>query len=210
MSRAYVAPVLALVIAAIAFAAASWRNGGATTVPADVAVVIGSHRPSPMRDNGDPTPAAGPANPAAFRSDPASLDPDMTARMSGLANGFADVEKRFATLKSEPRDPIWAPASERLLNRQYATIPYIGGKGRLLDIYCATDNCVVIGDLPRNTGRREVGTAMSALQSIDLIEAMMAQGFKDNGTGFGPSASDNRQMFVTFYKRIAPKQIKLR
>lgn len=135
---------------------------------------------------------------------------DHVARLRGIMKAFPQQKAMFETLRSERRDPQWAPRSEAMLTALYGAMPYAGEAGRTLDIYCGSINCVAMGDLPAHNLHGEVNQAMAAMQSIDLTRSLMAKGYTPNGSAFGPSTTDNRQMFVTFYRRSAPVAIRTR
>jgi len=153
-----------------------------------------------------PTPATTPS--------PAPVDAshlpskDDLARLAGIIRTFSRHDAMLKKLQSEPRDPVWAPKSEALLTERYSAMPHIGGAGRVLSIHCGSTLCMVTGDLPNGSLPDASRQAMDALHSYDMVKELWALGYGGGGSAYGPSASDNRGMFVTFYERTVPRKLR--
>lgn len=106
-------------------------------------------------------------------------------------------------LTNEKRDNDWATRSEALLQTRYDRLKGIGSAGRKIDVVCGQSVCQVSGSIANMPGG-SMSDVMEALQSDTFMHEMAAMGYDHDSVSFGPGA-EGREMFVTYYKRSAPK-----
>lgn len=106
-------------------------------------------------------------------------------------------------LTNEKRDNEWATRSEALLQTSYSRLKGIGSAGRKIDVVCGLSVCQVSGSIANMPGG-STSDVMESVHSDTIIHEMAAKGYDYDSSSFGPGAG-GRQMFVTYYKRIAPK-----
>ncbi|QXT34268.1 hypothetical protein KV697_10505 [Sphingomonas sanguinis] len=113
------------------------------------------------------------------------------------------TESMRQRLAYERRKNDQAARSEAVLQTSYDRLKGIGSAGRKIDIICGLSVCQVSGSIASMPGG-SMSDVMEAVQSEALMRDMAAQGYELEGSTFGPGAA-GRPMFVTYYKRIAPK-----
>ncbi|MGU3315779.1 hypothetical protein ACLBWH_09540 [Sphingomonas sp. M6A6_1c] len=110
-------------------------------------------------------------------------------------------------LVTERRDDIWASKAEGNIHTAYDRLKAVGEAGRPVDIQCAATLCEVSGDLEDRPGGKG-SDAMASVQAFELIRAMAADGYDWQTTIIG-KGFDGRQMFVTYFNRASPRNLKI-
>jgi hypothetical protein len=111
-------------------------------------------------------------------------------------------------VRSQERDPSWAPAIEAALRNRYARIPHLG-PGGAPRVTCATLICEVAGyiDLPEpkmdEKATEAANEVMNALQIGTVHDDVVKFGLKSEGALFTASvAPPKRPVFFIYWSRV--------
>lgn len=125
-----------------------------------------------------------------------------------------DPAALHARVRSERRDPEWAPRVESAVRARLLQMPVIGKEGNALRVICATELCELAGtitwpdplpkegfeDLPQNQ-------AQHALQDVPLADDLAKLGLKSEAGLFtGGKGKPERSVFLLYYLRTDGKQ----
>jgi DNA-binding CsgD family transcriptional regulator len=74
-------------------------------------------------------------------------------KLAAAEGSRAILRSLYAKVRSERRDPQWAPQHERALRAIFTAIPHVGGKGTGFRVKCATTLCEVGGSIDSSFAR---------------------------------------------------------
>lgn len=108
------------------------------------------------------------------------------------------IPEMHRQVRSERRDPEWAPAMEMALKARYARVPHLIHGGNRLRVTCGNRTCEVASPLPKDLPRAQEAQLVQDLQSHVLNKDVRALGFTDKGnmSGFGEN-------FVAYWTRAS-------
>lgn len=108
------------------------------------------------------------------------------------------------TIRSEPRDVIWASEIEQKLQSGYANIPGLRVSDQPVRVSCATSICEVSGGFSKAGANFYVNRAMADIQTQTSSFADERLGFASGATvAFGVSQTDpNMINFTTYFRRV--------
>lgn len=119
-----------------------------------------------------------------------------------ITNGPSFLRSQYERLLTERRDEAWASQAESIIRKRFAELPEIGGANRIVDVECGATICQVNGILQDQSGSSQ-GEAMRAVQSVSLMQSMLANGYRPAGSTFG--LNDKGQFtFISYYDRAEP------
>lgn len=170
-----------------------------------VSVVSGSSsRPRPIRQ---PLPAQNLPVAALGKGDGVSerfaeLSQKSKPLMPLITNGPSFLRSQYERLLTERRDEAWASQAESIIHKRFVELPEIGGATRIMDVECGATICQVNGILQDRSGSSQ-DEAMRAVQSVSLMQFMLANGYRPAGSTFG--LDDKGQFtFISYYDRAEP------
>lgn len=100
-------------------------------------------------------------------------------------------------VRSEPRNPEWAPRSEASIRASMIKLPYIDVDGPL-KVLCASTICEVSGSAPKMLAEKDLGQFWALLQS-PIVQAPLAKsGLQIGGASFGRPG--NPRAFAIYYR----------
>ena len=91
---------------------------------------------------------------------------------------FSNPRALHDAVRSQPRDPEWAPKAETSLKDRYTTIPFVGGSGNPVNVKCASTICEVSGVFGESTSMANVNVGMKQMQSADFRQSLDPRNFK--------------------------------
>lgn len=100
-------------------------------------------------------------------------------------------------VRSEPRNPEWAPKSEAVIRANMAKLPYIDTDGPL-KIVCASTICEVSGLAPGMLAERDLGQFWALLQSPIVQAPLSKSGLQMAGASFGRPGRP--RAFLMYYR----------
>lgn len=100
-------------------------------------------------------------------------------------------------VRSEPRNPEWAPKSEAAIRASMIKLPYIDVDGPL-KIMCASTVCEVSGSAPKMLAEKDLGQFWALLQSPIVQASLTKGGLQLGGASFGRPG--NPRAFVIHYR----------
>lgn len=129
-----------------------------------------------------------------------SQAPSLAAAQPAPAAG-AEAENLPADLgqlvRSEPRNPEWAPKSEAAIRASMIKLPYIDLDGPL-KVMCASTICEVSGSAPKMLAEKDLGQFWGLLQSPIVQASLGKAGLQMGGASFGRPG--NPRAFVIYYR----------
>lgn len=103
---------------------------------------------------------------------PAAQDASIDAFFPDNAH---DARRLVALVRSETRDPAWAPIAEAALLAQLGAV---AGEGAPLSVTCAATVCAVTGSLPASLSDPQKSAAVQALQDVGSGDTLGKAGLK--------------------------------
>lgn len=100
-------------------------------------------------------------------------------------------------VRSEPRNPEWAPKSEAAIRASMIKLPYIDLDGPL-KVMCASTICEVSGSAPKMLAEKDLGQFWGLLQSPIVQASLGKGGLQMGGASFGRPG--NPRAFVIYYR----------
>lgn len=138
-----------------------------------------------------------------------TLDPERVLADSGeplpdvLPPAGADSRRFAALVRSEGRDPAWAPRMEAGIWAAYAAAGPRIEEAKPTTVRCTTTICEIVASfVPAPSGSPTNFEAVVA-ERIALTEAIQGLGLKHETTGYGPSKSNPKLVaIVAYYSRV--------
>lgn len=126
---------------------------------------------------------------------------------------FTDPAEWHAKVRSEGRDPQWAPGTETKLRERVLQIPLIGKAGNELRVLCASTLCEIAGTVvvPAPKSEQEdqkspFNQAIKGLQVSPLPDDLAKLGLKSEGATFtSAKGKPDRSVFLVYYSRSEAK-----
>jgi DNA-binding CsgD family transcriptional regulator len=118
-----------------------------------------------------------------------------------------DPARVYARIRTENRDPAWAPRTEDALRADYATIAHVGAPIESLRVTCARTLCEVAGiiDAPPSPPdvqdlKSPVNRTMQALQGKALHNELVKIGL-ENLSGYFGGGKPGKMVFLQYWSR---------
>jgi DNA-binding CsgD family transcriptional regulator len=125
---------------------------------------------------------------------------------SALPSG-PDPAALHAQVRTESRDPYWAPRTEEAIRARALQIPVIGKGGNTLRVTCASKICEIAGSIRMPGNMTEEydpklpeSRAQSALQTPPFVDDISKLGLKNEAGLFtGAKGDKNQAIFLLYY-----------
>ena len=122
---------------------------------------------------------------------------------------FKQPADLHAQVRSELRDPEWAPRMEKAIKARVLKIPLIGKDGNELRVTCAATLCEIAGSIvaPQSMAEREdprsqFSKTIQDLQVPPLPDDLARLGLKsESGSFTGAKGKPDRSVFLLYYSR---------
>ena len=129
--------------------------------------------------------------------------------IGGPLERFKQPADLHAQVRSELRDPEWAPRMEKAIKARVLKIPLIGKDGNELRVTCAATLCEIAGSIvaPQSMAEREdprsqFSKTIQDLQVPPLPDDLARLGLKsESGSFTGAKGKPDRSVFLLYYSR---------
>ena len=107
----------------------------------------------------------------------------------------------YGHVRSEPREPEWAPRAEAALKARYESLVN-SGRVEDLRVLCASTICEVAGAI---VGKNPDGinSTMREIQNRELAEPLAQTGLTNQSAMFGSRPNSRQAVFATYWLRTA-------
>jgi len=121
-----------------------------------------------------------------------------------------DPAALHAKVRSEPRDPVWAPRMEAAIRERVMQIPVLGKNGNILRVTCASSLCEIAGTMTWPSSRPKLydpklpqNEAQSALQDAPFRNDLAKLGLKEEAGTFISGKAPDTSAFLLYWSRVA-------
>ena len=133
---------------------------------------------------------------------------DFEPLIGGPLQRFTDPADLHARIRTEKRDPNWAPRMEEAVRARVVQIPLVGKGGNVLRVTCGRTLCEIAGTLivPSKQEAEDQNSQFSRtikdLQVPPLPDDLAKLGLKsESGSFLGAKGKPDRNVFLLYYSR---------